>query len=268
MISRSILLLFCSALTVIIACDKIRNPFSGREQVSVDLDTTVTFPSEGTFTLEAANCNMNIKAGAEGVAIFNIKKIVRAPSAEAAETHLADMKLRIFPMGRGYKCDIKVPVISKVSYYAEMDIHLPPSAKLNLNSLYGNVDISGFRSEINMKHVSGEINIENCKGACNITSLNGFIFVDNMYPNDLRSSFQTSNGEIKLILHEGTNAYFNATSLNGTIDLDKEMPLVNPLITGRAVSGMLGTGATQIKVNTQNASIKLIWKKTKTGLFD
>lgn len=260
---------FILAASIIVAsCDKVSVTLTGKAKTSISMDTTVLFPSDGAFTLDVANCIVTLTGGPEGEAKFHMKKIVRAPSAEAAETHLSDIKLGLFPMGRGYKLEVKVPLITNVAYYLEMEAQLPASTKLNLNSLHGDVDVSGFRSEINMKHVSGEINIDDCEGACNIKSLNGIMEIDNVFPKDLRSYFETSNGFIQLIIHEGTDAYLHATTTTGTIDADDDLPLAKRSLSAKSLGGVLGNGSGQIRIITGNAPIKLKFKKANSSWFE
>ncbi len=76
-----------------------------------------------------------------------------------------------------------------------------------------------------------------------------------------RISLNTVNGEANLIIPSDSDATIRANSLNGKITNDFGLPVSKGQFVGRDLSGRLGNGEAQLKLNSVNGNLSILRKK-------
>jgi DUF4097 and DUF4098 domain-containing protein YvlB len=135
-------------------------------------------------------------------------------------------------------------------------IRVPRGVKLSANTVNGGIDARGIQSDVIAHTVNGKIVVE-AKGNVEAHTVNGGITAsmgDTAW-NGTRE-FHTVNGGITLELPATANTDFNASVVNGNIESDFPI-MVKGKIDPRRLSGTLGSGGRELKMNTVNGSIKI-----------
>jgi len=114
-------------------------------------------------------------------------------------------------------------------------VRVPAGVRLVANTVNGDIQAEGLRSDVQAGTVNGRLNIQTA----------GFV-----------SNAATVNGDIELDLPGDLNAEFHATMVNGQVDSD--FPIV---VTGRFnrrnLTGRIGSGGPDLRVSTVNGNVRL-----------
>jgi hypothetical protein len=138
----------------------------------------------------------------------------------------------------------------------DFTIRVPRGVKLSANTVNGGIDARGIQADVLAHTVNGKIVVE-AKGNVQAHTVNGGITAtmgDTSWTGT--REFHTVNGGITLELPATANTDFNASVVNGNIESDFPI-MVRGKIDPRRLSGTLGSGGRELKMNTVNGSIKI-----------
>lgn len=138
----------------------------------------------------------------------------------------------------------------------EFVVRVPDGVKLDMNTVNGDLRISGATAEVNARTVNGGIDASSMGGPVRAQTVNGSIRAEmgNSGREDL--SYSTVNGSITVIAPNPLSAELRMETVNGAIETD--FPLtVSGRINPRRVNATVGDGGRRVSLKAVNGSIKL-----------
>ncbi len=169
----------------------------------------------------------------------------------------------IFPNGRGGEASSCEPgsewhVHSEGNNHARVDftVRLPRDVRLLARNVNGAVNATGLGAVADATSVNGSLKVDTAEWA-KLTTVNGSVtasFGKADWPDQLRIA--SVNGSIDLTLPADLNTSFEYQSVNGHFDSD--FPLnVQGHISPRHMSGTIGRGGRDLKLDTVNGNVAL-----------
>lgn len=149
----------------------------------------------------------------------------------------------------------------------KMEVHfklmVPRGAVLDeIETVNGSVVVSNFTNQTKVSAVNGNVTANNLRGAASLSTVNGTVAADfeRLDPAS-RISLETVNGTVNLALPSDSNATIKADSVNGDIGNDFGLPVRKGKYVGRDMYGKLGTGETQVRLESVNGKLWVARKK-------
>ncbi len=144
----------------------------------------------------------------------------------------------------------------------QFKLSVPRTAVLDdIETVNGSVTVSGFTNITKVSAVNGNVSAANLRGSASLETVNGEVKAefDQLDPAG-RISLETVNGRAHLVIPSDSNATVKADTLNGSITNDFGLTVRKGKYVGRDLHGRLGSGETQVKLDTVNGHL-LIQKK-------
>jgi DUF4097 and DUF4098 domain-containing protein YvlB len=139
------------------------------------------------------------------------------------------------------------------------EITVPRGTMLHaIETVNGNVDISGVTGEVVAESVNGDLDIEGLEGDCGLSTVNGSIDASfAKLEGQQRVKAETVNGRVTLTLPEDADVEVSADTLNGGISggdfgLESDKGFV-----GSDLNGKIGDGSARLNIDTVNGAIKI-----------
>jgi DUF4097 and DUF4098 domain-containing protein YvlB len=147
----------------------------------------------------------------------------------------------------------------------EVQFHLtvPRTAVLSgIETVNGSVTVSNFTNQTNVSAVNGQVTATNLRGAANLSTVNGTVVADfdRLEPGS-KISLETVNGRVNLTIPSDSSATVKAESVNGSITNDFGLPVRKGKYVGRDLYGKLGSGDTNVKLESVNGELAILKKK-------
>jgi hypothetical protein len=144
----------------------------------------------------------------------------------------------------------------------EFRLWVPRTAILNeIETVNGSVAVSNFTNVTKISAVNGNVTATNLRGAANLSTVNGEVISDfDRVDGVSKINLSTVNGSVSLTLPSDVNATIKADSLNGNITNDFGLPVRKGQYVGRDLYGRIGSGETQIKLNSVNGRLSILRK--------
>ena len=133
---------------------------------------------------------------------------------------------------------------------------VPDGVKLDMNTVNGDLRITGATAEVNAHTVNGGIDASSMGGPVRAETVNGNIRAEmgNSGREDL--SYSTVNGSITVTVPNQLSADLHMATVNGTIESD--FPLtVSGRINRHRINARVGDGGRRVSLKSVNGSIKL-----------
>jgi DUF4097 and DUF4098 domain-containing protein YvlB len=152
----------------------------------------------------------------------------------------------------------------------EVQFHLtvPRAAVLSsIETVNGSVAVSNFTNQTRVSAVNGDVTATNLRGAADLSTVNGVVVADfdRLDPGS-KISLETVNGKVNLTIPSDSNATVKADSVNGDITNDFGLPVRKGKYVGRDLYGKLGSGDTNVKLESVNGELAILRKKDGRGL--
>lgn len=149
----------------------------------------------------------------------------------------------------------------------KLEVHfklmVPRGAVLNeIETVNGSVLVSNFTNQTKVSAVNGNVTANNLRGAASLSTVNGTVTADfdRLEPAS-KISLETVNGTVNLSIPSDSNATIKADSVNGNIGNDFGLPVRKGKYVGRDMYGKLGSGETQVKLESVNGKLWVSRKK-------
>lgn len=230
-----------------------------------NFDQTYPFSSEGSVKISNINGSITLKAWDR-----NEIQLSAVKSAKTKE-ELADLEIKIdadqnnFQIEAGYKRGQWRGSKEEIGSNSRIDMTLsvPKNAILDeIGTVNGRIDLSGFFNRTKVSAVNGEVTARDLRGSADLSTVNGIVTAEfERIGSGDRISLNTVNGEAKLIIPSDSDATIRANSLNGNIANDFGLPVSKGQFVGRDLSGRLGNGEAQLKLNSVNGDLAILRKK-------
>ncbi len=229
-------------------------------------EQTYPFSSRGTVRVSNINGSIDLKA-TDG----NEIRLTAVKSA-ATKEDLDDIDLRINADSDSFSLEVRykrsqtwsgMKDYSDANSRVDLTLSVPRGAVLSeIGTVNGRVDLSGFTNSTKISAVNGQVTAKDMRGSADISTVNGVIVAEfDALTSDDRVSLNTVSGQAKLIIPSDSDATVRANSLNGNISNDFGLKVSDGDFIGRDMSGRLGDGGTQIKLNSVNGSLTISRKK-------
>ena len=233
----------------------------------IKLDETERFeqsyPLSANGRVSVSNINGSITVEAWD---RNEVKLVAIKTADSRET-LAEVELQIearpdhFSVETDYSSwknrdngrwkDRKIKV--------DFQLMVPRAANLNeIESVNGSIALSNFTNYTRASAVNGQVKATNLRGTAILSTVNGSTDVDfdSVQPSS-KISLSTVNGSVNLLVPSDINATIKAETVNGNISNDFGLPVRKGEYVGRDLYGKIGSGETQIRLESVNGGLSI-----------
>lgn len=150
-------------------------------------------------------------------------------------------------------------------------IHAPSNVNLDFETHNGGITVSGANGDVRLVTHNGAISTDSARGTLSAETHNGGIratygggdvrlsthngpIVANLSGcAQLSGDVTTHNGRVEVIVGAQTSTQLRANTQNGGLAI--QAPLADSEVTGRSVSGRLGSGEGRLEVTTHNGSV-------------
>ncbi len=208
--------------------------------------------SDGQLRLD--NVNGKVQIASWDKAEVQIDAVKRARNQKELEA----TKIEVDSKPERLTVHTKYPKMKKNSTRVDYEIKVPAGTHLaKVENVNGTIEISGVRGPVQASTVNGTVSARNLAADAKIETVNGTVVAAFDRLDGVKSiSVQAVNGKVEVVLPANANAEVNAESVNGHIQADKLAVKKNWPI-GSELHGKLGTGATRVKAETVNGSIRV-----------
>ncbi len=240
--------------------------FSGREfAVSVVQEETETseqvFPINPDGRIEVSNINGSIKIESWDRAEV---KLISKKVAKTRE-RLADIEVKATSTPEYLKVEVDYKRwqgkwVKGDDLYVNFSLMVPRTAVLNeIESVNGSVEISGVHNVTSVSAVNGSVRASDLKGSVDLSTVNGSLVAEfREVTSNSVISLETVNGSAEIRLPSNVDATVKADSVNGSITNAFGLPVRKGEYVGRDLYGRIGSGASKIRLNSVNGSLKIL----------
>lgn len=141
----------------------------------------------------------------------------------------------------------------------EFRLSVPRGAVLDeIETVNGSVTVSNFTNYTEISAVNGSVRATNLRGTAKLSTVNGTTYADfeRLQSSD-KIDLSTVNGEVNLTLPSDINATVKADTVNGSIKNDFGLPVRKGKYVGKDLYGKIGSGETNIKLNSVNGGLSI-----------
>lgn len=136
----------------------------------------------------------------------------------------------------------------------EFIVRVPRSARVDANTVNGDVTIPGVAGTVRAHTVNGDIEARSSEGRVDASTVNGSITVAGKIDGGVE--YKTVNGSITIELPADASADVDLSTVNGRISTDFPITFdgtINP----RRIRAQIGSGGPRLRAGTVNGSIRL-----------
>ncbi len=147
-------------------------------------------------------------------------------------------------------------------------LRVPRTAYLDeIETVNGSVMVSNFTNYTKISAVNGSVKAVNLRGTAKLSTVNGSTNADfdQLQPSD-KINLSTVNGSVNLIIASDINATVKADTVNGSIRNDFGLPVRKGKYVGKDLYGRIGSGETDIKLNSVNGGLTITRKNDGRNL--
>jgi len=248
-----------SLLSLVIFSSSILLSLQVAAQINEKTEKSFTVNNESHFSLNNINGAVAITSWQE-----NTIKVIASISAKNQES-FDDVSIHMDK--RGNKVSVKTHYkeknyrqnnqIAKVDY----KIWLPADASLSdIELVNGDLTIENISGEVEAEVVNGSINAMELSGNSEISVVNGNVNVGyKAQVEDVDNiEIETVNGRIELFIPQDINANVSADTMHGRIKTAFGLKATKSTFSGYNLRGEVGSGGTNINLDSVNGSIKLL----------
>jgi DUF4097 and DUF4098 domain-containing protein YvlB len=160
-----------------------------------------------------------------------------------------------------------------------LNVHVPSAAKLSVETVSAEIDVSDFEGETELRSVSGTVHLTGSPKTADLSSVSGTIAVDSkarleegafktvsggievsaeLSPQG-RFKFETVSGNVVVNVPRGTSADFEAASFSGSIDntFGETPKKTNPYLPSSELKFQVGGGGARVTLQTLSGRIRI-----------
>ena len=234
---------------------------SGNLIADVTEEETFTFKLDdgGRFGISNVNGSITVTGGSgDSVEVLAIKKADNQKELDEIEIVISETSSEITietELGESAGWWSHGSTGGQVTY----EITVPSGTTLDsIETVNGNVDISGVTGKVVAESVNGDLEISNLAGDVRLATVNGGIEAGfDKLDGDQSVKAETVNGRVTLVLPDDADCEISADTLNGGINakdfgLDADKGFV-----GSDLNGKIGSGSARVNIDTVNGGIKI-----------
>ena len=227
--------------------------------VSEKVEQLYSVDKDSEFSLHNINGSVKVSSWQESE--------IKVVGTKEADTQAALDRIIINMEQQGNSVKVETEYEKKSSSYrhhsghVDFEIFLPKDIKTtDIDLVNGSLVISKVGGMIDADLVNGSIKVSDATGNSKLQSVNGSIKVNYQHLGAQVDEIKlnTVNGSIKLYLPDNANADVDAETMHGSLKSDFDLSVDKNLFTGKEMSGTIGSGHTQISLESVNGSIKVM----------
>lgn len=141
----------------------------------------------------------------------------------------------------------------------EYNLMVPRMAVLNeIETVNGSITVADMMNYTKVSAVNGQVRGTNLGGTANLSTVNGNTEAEfaSLMPTS-KISLSTVNGQATLLIPSDANATIKADTVNGSINNNFGLPVRKGEYVGRDLYGRIGSGETQIKLDSVNGGLTI-----------
>ena len=150
-----------------------------------------------------------------------------------------------------------IPINVEVDYGCNITLQLPSYLSLDLESISGAIEIQDTKAKATLKTANGAITTRNHNGDLIASTSNGAIDTDIVLPDQGECMLSTLNGSIILSIPDTTSAMIDASTANGTVEVDGDLGIAIVREEKKDFEGKMGNGEGNIELTTVNGDIRV-----------
>lgn len=141
---------------------------------------------------------------------------------------------------------------------ADLTIHVPTNCEVQAKTITGTLSVSGVDAPVTTRVTTGKTHLENLGGPIYAKTVTGSMAYRGLLVND-NHRFEATTGNIHLRLTREPDARLDMSAVTGDVRCD--FPITQKVqarnLTGKKVSGVLGSGTGSIKAKVVTGSLRL-----------
>jgi len=220
--------------------------------VTQDFHRTVPLSANGTISLSNINGDVEITGWAKNEVQIDAVKSARD------QGRLNDITIEVNATSSSVEISTRYPqhLFNNNPGAVHYILHVPQNARIDQVKLVnGSLTVQKISGEVNADLVNGKIRASDLEGTADMATVNGTLDADYTSLNNVKSiELKSVNGAVNLLLPQSPNADVSASVVNGSISTDFPLTVKGRFV-GKSVSGTLGSGGVQIKLENVNGSI-------------
>lgn len=239
----------------------------------------------GEVQLRNVNGGVTLEAWDRNEVRIQAQKKVRGGSDEAARQVMKDTRIEVSRTAEGLKITTRLPkrdngLVSwltgkQVNVAVEYRVWVPRSARLDIGSVNGGVQLTGTHGRAHLQTTNGAISVARVTGDLELSTTNGGIDVTDSagavraastnggidvrltdVPGGGDLSLSTTNGGVSIQLPRDIRATVDASTLNGRVSSD--FAVGGATKSRRSVKGDINGGGGTLRIRTTNGSIQIV----------
>ncbi|MFC1736588.1 DUF4097 domain-containing protein, partial [Candidatus Hydrogenedentota bacterium] len=262
-----------------------------KEKISETIEEEIPVEKDGAFTLKNVNGRVTVSSWDKPAVSIKAEKIMRYKTGsnggffrgnrrnfetdEEAHEFFEELEVEVSSKKDNVSVDAKFPRLSK--YHADLcvsyEILVPANALVKVNTTNGKIVCKDLRGGLDLCTTNGAVEAKGVAGAIKAKSTNGGLDIQFSQPPSPGEnvSCKTTNGSIKLTLPEASAFDLEASTVNGSLNVDFPVT-IGPVSRGMSfspkISGEVQGGGAQVKLKTINGSISVRKGKCETNVAD
>ncbi len=196
--------------------------FFSRNLISVTAEETKTLNTDGPITLNVENdAGVVSIVGAEGDEVtVNIVKTTSALTQAEAEKDLENIGYEIQQTGDAITLTYKIDTINMDNTSATVDfiVTVPFEAAIDVESGYGEVNVSNTAGEVSIANSFGQVTIQNIEGGLTVNTESGQVQASSI--NAGSENIELSSGFGKVSLEKASGADIKLESNSGVLEMN------------------------------------------------
>lgn len=217
-----------------------------------------SYPVSPTVRVSLKNVNGNVEISTWNQNEVKVSAVKRAES----KTSLAETKIDVQASNAAVAIETKLPGHNSGWHHnsasVDYEIQVPKGARLDkIETVNGNVEISGVSGDVHAASVNGRVMGRELTSDVELSTVNGKVdceMVDLAKAHAVKLS--TVNGSLDLAIPRDSNAHLTAGAVHGGINSNFNLPIKSGF-TGANLDTTLGSGGTQVQLNSVNGSISI-----------
>ena len=213
----------------------------------------------GRFSISNVNGSIVVTGGSgDSVEIVATKKADNQEDLDKIEieiSHSADEIVVETELGESGRWYSRGSNSGSVKY----EVIVPVGTQLDtVDTVNGNVNISGVSGEVVAESVNGDLDISDLAGDVGLSTVNGSINAEfSRLEGEQRVKAETVNGRVTIKLPANADVEVSADTLNGGISAGDFSLEVEKGFVGSDLNGKIGNGSARLNIDTVNGGIKI-----------
>ena len=238
-------------------CNDDYDDEDGRYSEVINTHQAIPLSTQTLFYLEAINGRIDIEGTtADSVVYVWANKKVKANSQWEADRYLEELEVRVSSNSGGVSVETRQPSKRNVTFIVDYRIVIPEWLDVNVEHVNGDITMDDLSGEIQVYLTNGDVKFLDCLSSIWTNLTNGQVDANLALPQNGTCNFSITNGTIKLMVPDSTNAEFDAGIVNGSIAISG-LNMTDSEVSNKSAKGMLGSGEGMIKLRVTNGAIRV-----------